>query len=128
MGIAAAALLLGIAYAGLGLGLSALFVRETRAHVHHEAAAHRARDGDHPTTAEVFARTTLREPALSSCSQAGLANNLNDGLAWGLLPVFFAAQGLQVAAIGFLAALYPAFWVPASSALARCRIASVASG
>jgi len=101
---------LGIAYAGLGLGLSALFVRETRAHVHHEAAAHRAGDGDHLTTAEVFARTTLREPALSSCSQAGLANNLNDGLAWGLLPVFFAAQGLQVAAIGVLAALYPAFW------------------
>jgi MFS family permease len=58
----------------------------------------------------VFALTTLREPALSSCSQAGLANNLNDGLAWGLLPIFFAANGLHVAAIGILAAIYPAVW------------------
>jgi MFS family permease len=54
--------------------------------------------------------STVRERALSSCSQAGLANNLNDGLAWGLLPIFFAANGLHVAAIGVLAAIYPAVW------------------
>jgi len=101
---------LGVAYAGLGLGLSALFVRETAAHVRQEAATHPGRAEQTLSTGQVFALTTLREPALSSCSQAGLANNLNDGLAWGLLPIFFAANGLHVAAIGILAAIYPAVW------------------
>jgi MFS family permease len=61
-------------------------------------------------TREVFALTTYREPALSACSQAGLVNNLNDGMAWGLLPLFFAREGLSIAAIGVLAGLYPAVW------------------
>jgi MFS family permease len=101
---------LGVAYAGLGLGLSALFVRETHAHVRHEAST-RASTGDAglPTRA-VFRLTTITEPALSSCSQAGLANNLNDGLAWGLLPIFFASHGISVVGIGVLAAMYPAVW------------------
>jgi MFS family permease len=55
-------------------------------------------------------RTSLREPALSACSQAGLVNNLNDGLAWGLLPLLFVRGGLQVGQVGLLAALYPAVW------------------
>jgi MFS family permease len=101
---------LGIAYAGLGLGLSALFVRETHAHARHEAAMHEGRAQQGLSTREVIALTTWREPALSSCSQAGLANNLNDGLAWGLLPIFFAGHGLSVASIGVLAAIYPAMW------------------
>jgi MFS family permease len=101
---------LGIAYAGLGLGLSALFVRETHAHVRHEAAAQAQPGLSGLSTREVFTLTSLREPALSSCSQAGLANNLNDGLAWGLLPLFFAANGVSVATIGILAAIYPAVW------------------
>jgi MFS family permease len=101
---------LGVAYAGLGLGLSALFVRETQGHAHHEAATHTGPAQSGLSTREVFALTTLRERALSSCSQAGLVNNLNDGLAWGLLPLFFAANGLSVAAIGVLAAIYPVFW------------------
>jgi len=101
---------LGIAYAGLGFGLSALFVRETHAHVRHEAAAQAGPAQPGLTTREVFTLTSLREPALSSCSQAGLANNLNDGLAWGLLPLFFAANGLSVASIGILAGIYPAVW------------------
>ena len=82
---------LGIAFAALGLGLSALAVRETREHARLEAANHVARaDGRHDhlhdelTDREVFAQTSFREPALSSASQAGLVNNLNDGLAWGL--------------------------------------------
>jgi MFS family permease len=102
--------LLGLAYAGLGLGLSALFVRETQTHARQEAAVHVEGVEQGTSTRQVFMLTTLREPALSSCSQAGLANNLNDGLAWGLLPIFFAAHGLQVAAIGVLAAIYPAVW------------------
>jgi MFS family permease len=104
---------LGLAFAGLGLGLSALFVRETRGHADHEAAGHLARfdgDNDELSTAEVFLRTSFQEKALSSCSQAGLVNNLNDGLAWGLFPIVFADAGLTVARIGILAALYPAVW------------------
>jgi MFS family permease len=104
---------LGLAFAGLGLGLSTLFVRETHAHARHEAANHVSRhehDHDALTTGEVFLRTSFREKALSSCSQAGLVNNLNDGLAWGLFPIMFADSGLGVARIGILAALYPAVW------------------
>src|SRR5919202_6141054 len=102
--------LLGLAYAGLGLGLSALFVRETETHVRQEAAAHVGGAEQGLSAGQVFTLTTFREPALSSCSQAGLANNLNDGLAWGLLPIFFAAHGLQVGTIGVLVAIYPAVW------------------
>jgi MFS family permease len=104
---------LGIAFAALGLGLSTVFVRETRGHARHEAASHHSSE-DHLheglSTGEVFRLTSFRERALSSCSQAGLVNNLNDGLAWGLFPLYFAAAGLSVARIGVLAALYPAAW------------------
>jgi MFS family permease len=104
--------LLGLAYAGLGLGLSAVFVRETRGHAHLEASTHVANGKLHEelTTGEVFAITSFREKALSSCAQAGMVNNLNDGLAWGLFPLYFAAAGLSIAQIGILAALYPAGW------------------
>ncbi len=108
---------LGIAFAALGLGLSTLAVHETRGHARLEAGTHHQRsDGRHDqlrgdlTSREVFAQTSLREPALSSASQAGLVNNLNDGLAWGLFPIHFAAAGLSVTRIGVLAALYPAMW------------------
>ena len=104
---------LGLVFAGLGLGLSALFVRETRGHADHEAAMHVARfDGDNDalSTGEVFRLTSFGEKALSSCSQAGLVNNLNDGLAWGLFPIVFAEAGLSLGRIGILAALYPAVW------------------
>lgn len=104
---------LGLAYAGLGLGLSVMFVRETRGHAHHEAANHTAvHEHLHHelTTGEIFTLTSFREKALSAASQAGLVNNLNDGLAWGLFPIFFAANGLAVGRIGILAAIYPAIW------------------
>jgi MFS family permease len=104
---------LGIAYAGLGLGLSVFFVRETRDHARHEAANHVATSGAHReelTTGQIFRLTSFTDKALSSCSQAGLVNNLNDGLAWGLFPIFFAASGMSIARIGVLAALYPAVW------------------
>jgi MFS family permease len=116
-GLRPAPFLLGLAFAALGLGLSSLAVRETRDHARLEAAGHVARaDGRHDhlhedlTDREVFTQTSFREPALSSASQAGLHNNLNDGLAWGLFPVLFAAAGLSVGRIGVLAALYPAVW------------------
>jgi MFS family permease len=104
---------LGITFAALGLGISGLFVRETRAHAVHEAAGHTV-TADHLsgglTTGEIFRLTSFDEKALSSASQAGLVNNLNDGLAWGLLPLFFEDAGLSVSRIGILAALYPAVW------------------
>src|SRR6185436_9716146 len=60
--------------------------------------------------AEIFRLTSFTDKALSSCSQAGLVNNLNDGLAWGLFPIFFANTGMSIGRIGVLAALYPAVW------------------
>ena len=104
---------LGIAYAGLGLGLSTLFVQETHAHAKHEAANHVSTNNNHSqtlTTGQIFTLTSFRDKALSSCSQTGLVNNLNDGLAWGLFPIFFANAGLSIGRIGILAALYPAVW------------------
>ncbi|HEX5648697.1 MAG TPA: hypothetical protein VFX69_03490 [Steroidobacteraceae bacterium] len=79
---------LGITYAALGLGLSAIFVREPHGHAHFEARSLSGPSVDSrlPSTREVFVLTSLREKALSSCSQAGLVNSLNDGLAWGLFP------------------------------------------
>ncbi len=104
---------LGLAYAGLGLSLSVLFVKETQGHVHHEAAAHTpTNDATHHalTDREIFTLTSFREKSLSAASQAGLVNNLNDGLAWGLFPIFFAASGLSIGRIGILAAIYPGIW------------------
>jgi MFS family permease len=104
---------LGIALVIVGLGLSTLFVRETSHHVAHEVATHVQRDG-HPggelTSRQVFALSTWRNPSLSSASQAGLVNNLNEGMAWGLLPLFFAAGGVSVGRIGGLIAIAPAVW------------------
>jgi MFS family permease len=100
--------LLGLAYVGLGLGVSVLFVRDTREHVGLEQALRQR--GTAPSWREVFWRTTLRDRNLSAASQAGLVNNLNDGMAWGLLPLYYAAAGLRVEEIGVLAAIYPAVW------------------
>ncbi len=102
---------LGVAYVTFGLGLSAVLVRDTHHHVKHEAKF----AGDHPpagapTQREVFWRTTLTDRELSSVTQAGLVNNLNDGMAWGLFPLIFTAAKLGLAEIGWLAALYPAVW------------------
>ncbi|GAB2753878.1 MFS transporter [Terrabacter koreensis] len=116
-GLRPAPFLLGIAYAALGLGLSTLAVKETRGHARLEAAGHSARpDGRHDhlhdalTNRQVFTQTSFREPALSAATQAGLVNNLNDGLAWGVFPILFAGVGLSVSQIGILAAIYPAVW------------------
>jgi MFS family permease len=106
---------LGIAFAATGLALSLLFVRETRHHVVLEAAESRSLSdvAGHRTelsTREILVRASWRDPGLSSASQAGMVNNLNDGLAWGLFPLFFAAAGLDVAQIGILSFTYPAVW------------------
>ena len=101
---------LGIGFVALGLGLSALLVRDTMAHVRLEASRHEADSRPIPGSGAVFARVTWRDPSLMACAQSGLVNNLNDGVAWGLFPLLFAAAGLDLARIGILAAAYPTAW------------------
>lgn len=112
-GLRPAPFLLGAAYIALGLGLSVLAVKETHHHAKTEAANHvdaHAHAGAGLGTREIFTLTSFRDRSLSSVSQAGLVNNLNDGLAWGLFPVLFAGAGLSIERIGILAAVYPAVW------------------
>jgi MFS family permease len=101
---------LGIAYAGLGLAASALLVRETQPHAREEAGMIADAPSKRISMRAVVLLTSVREPALSACSQAGLVNNLNDALAWGVFPLLFARGGLSVEAIGTLTAIYPATW------------------
>ncbi|HEU4933741.1 MAG TPA: MFS transporter [Pyrinomonadaceae bacterium] len=100
---------LGIVFAVLGLFLSLTLVRDTTAHASEEARLHHEPQTQ-PTFKEVFSETSYRNPTLFSVSQAGLVNNLNDGMAWGLFPLFFAAHGLGVESIAVLVATYPAVW------------------
>ena len=100
---------LGVGFIVVGLLSSAVFVRETHHHVAHEVRAYVGGEAA-LTQREVFARATWADPNLSAVSQAGLVNNLNDGMAWGLFPMIYAAAGLDLAAIGTLAAIYPAVW------------------
>lgn len=102
---------LGIVYVVVGLGLSALVVRETSHHVAVESKLLGAiLPEDVPSQREIFWRTTLRDRDLSSVTQAGLVNNLNDGMAWGLFPLLFLAAGMDLSQVGTLAAIYPATW------------------
>ncbi|MGZ8493046.1 MAG: MFS transporter, partial [Gemmatirosa sp.] len=110
---------LGIAVAAAGLALSVLFVRDTTGHARveaqaraptHAAAGRPEATAFAPSFRELLVRGSWRDPALANASQAGLVNNLNDGLAWGLFPLFFAAAGLSVREIGVLAFVYPATW------------------
>lgn len=102
--------LIGTGAAVAGLVLS-LFLRETRAHSAVEAAAHeRPEPGSPPSQRAIFGRVSWREPSLRAVSQAGLVNNLNDGLSWGLFPLYFVANGATLQQVATLAAVYPAVW------------------
>ena len=109
-GLRPAPFFLGVAYAGLGLGLSVLFVRDTHAHARNEAAQRARTPQSELSTRDVFVLTSFKERALSAVTQAGLVNNLNDGMAWGLFPLFFARAGLSLASVGTLVAVYPLVW------------------
>jgi MFS family permease len=101
----------GAAIAVVALLISVVFVRDTADHVALEQGRdHAAADAAPPRLREAFAQASYRVPALRSCSQAGLVNNLNDGLAWGLVPLFLAANGAGVGSIGLVAAVYPGVW------------------
>jgi len=115
-GLRPAPFYLGIACAAAGLAVSLVLVRDTRDHVALEAAPptsgaepDRISTSPAPSSREVF-RASWRDPALGAVSQAGMVNNLNDGLAWGLFPLFFSAAGLGLPRIGILAFTYPAVW------------------
>jgi MFS family permease len=101
----------GAGIAVVALLLTALFVRDTAEHVRLEQS-----EGEHdldetpPQLREAFPDATYRRPTLRSCSQAGLVNNLNDALAWGLVPLFLAAHGASASEIGLVAGLYPGVW------------------
>ncbi len=94
--------------AGVGLLASAFLVRDTSTHVALEQRGH----GDRTAGAfrSMVARATFRDPVLRACSQAGLVNNLNDALAWGLAPLYLAANGASTRQIAAVAAVYPAVW------------------
>jgi MFS family permease len=99
---------LGVACVAIGIVLSAWVVRETKQHSEAEARLHD--NATAPTQGEIFWRTTLRDRNLSAVTQAGFVNNLHDGMAWGLFPLFFAGAQIDLARIGILAAIYPATW------------------
>jgi MFS family permease len=102
---------LGIVIAVVGLVLSVLFVRETRAYAHLEAAATpQAPSSSAASLGHVFYVTTIGSASLFAACQAGLVNNLNDGMSWGIYPLFFAAYGLGVESIGVVKAVYPTVW------------------
>ncbi|WP_316230344.1 MFS transporter [Bradyrhizobium sp. SZCCHNR1051] len=108
-GLRPAPIYLGVAYAILGAALSILLVRDTREHVRLEMAVH-ARQASPISFREIFLLTSFRDRNLFAASQAGLVNNLNDGMSWGIFPLFFASFGLAVDRIGILKAVYPATW------------------
>lgn len=93
----------GLAVAGL---LLSLLTRETARHVELESA------GNHEpkSLSAIVVGVSLRDRTMSSACQAGMVNNLNDGMAWALLPLFFATHGLNLRQIGILAGVYPAVW------------------
>ncbi|GLB66404.1 MFS transporter [Arthrobacter mangrovi] len=116
-GLRPAPFLLGLSYTALALLLSGVFIRETAGHARLESQKHSPRaDGMHDhlhqdlDNRQILIQTSLREPALSSASLAGLVNNLNFGLSWGLFPLLFATAGLPVEQVGLLFALYPGVW------------------
>lgn len=120
-GLRPAPFLLGLAYAVIGLVATLAFVRETRGHALHEAAERERAEASGPapgaapgavapSNRRIVADATWRDPVLSTASLAGLVNNLNFGLAWGLFPLLFAGAGLAVDQAAALFAIYPAVW------------------
>ncbi len=103
--------LIGVVFVAAGLALS-LVVRDTAAHVALELANHPTPTADERSDglAQSFARTSWRDRSLRGASQAGLVNNLNDGLTWGVFPLLFTDHGLGLAAVGLIKGLYPLLW------------------
>jgi MFS family permease len=103
---------LGVVFAVAGLLLSQLFVHESRGHAAVEARQQQAEGtaAEQPSIAQILLLTSWKDRALFAASQAGMINNLNDGMAWGLFPLYFALAGLPIGQVSLLAAIYPAVW------------------
>lgn len=102
---------IGIVYSALGLLLSVFLVHDTRGHARLEASMHSAPEQTvAPSSARVFAETSWRNKTLFSVSQAGLVNNLNDGMSWGVFPLLFVANGVSLEGVGLIKAVYPVIW------------------
>lgn len=102
---------IGIAYSALGLLLSVFLVHDTRAHARLEASMHgQPEQTPAPSSARVFVETSWRNKTLFSASQAGLVNNLNDGMSWGVFPLLFVANGVSLEGVGLIKAVYPVIW------------------
>ena len=99
-----------VIFAAAGLALSVFCARETRSHVRHEASLGQTGRVARPSLGQILLQSGGRNRSLFAASQAGMVNNLNDAMAWGLVPVVLAVAGLQPASIGVIAALYPGVW------------------
>jgi MFS family permease len=104
----------GLVFAVLGLSLSLFFVRETQGHAQHEAqllnTQQVAPKPEAPSFAHILLLTSWKDHALFAASQAGMVNNLNDGLVWGLIPIFLTGAGLPLDQVAIITAIYPAVW------------------
>ena len=110
-GLRPAPFYIGIVYAVLGLLLSVFLVRDTRGHAQLEADLHGSGlPTASPSVFQVFADTTWRNKTLFCVSQAGLVNNLNDGMSWGVFPLLFVASGVSLEGVGIIKAVYPVIW------------------
>jgi MFS family permease len=101
---------LGIVYVFIGLVMSVFLVKETKDYVHHEIKNHYKDELILISPKDIFLKTSFFDKNLSSITQAGFVNNLNDGMAWGLLPILYASLSFDLKTIGILAAIYPASW------------------
>jgi MFS family permease len=110
LGLRAGPAYLGLAIAATGLLLSLVFVRETSAHVALEEARQGGFAKTRPPISHLLRRSLWADRKLFSLSQAGLVNNLNDGLAWGVFPLLFVASGLSLRGTSSMAAIYPGVW------------------
>ncbi|MBF4988159.1 MFS transporter [Methylophilus sp. 14] len=110
-GLRPAPFILGAGYAVIGLLLSIFTIRETRQYAAYESTlAQYQKTAQKTSLKDIFSRTSIGDRNLSSISQAGLVNNLNDGMAWGLFPLIYASAGIGLPKIGVLVAIYPALW------------------
>lgn len=96
---------IGIFISIFGFILTALWVKDTRVFVHKESVTDNTAQLDH-----VFLETTFKNKTLSSVTQAGLVNNLNDGMIWGLLPIVLFSLNYNNENIGIITAIYPTVW------------------
>jgi MFS family permease len=96
---------IGIVLALAGFFASLFFVKDTKHHVAHETSSSKI-----PKLKNIFWETTWKNKNLGSVTQAGLINNLNDGMAWGIFPILLASKGFSIAEIGIVTAIYPAVW------------------